>query len=366
MLLFSAISGQERSGTILKDYYLVPGRKETLLCKGVKMTLFGQLPNKRWRCWVEIDDLITSMNKLITETDDEGNNNAGTQNSLSDGNSHYINSLSKDDLLSRGYPLIGSVPSSLVEELENLTSITSEEQTDGGIEDNFVDMTPPSSPLIGIEIDPLKDNEPALPYSSHARRTPRKTLSQLSFDTFFYNGEASPSSSSEQRPEGMRTGSVTNLHSPLFYKSDDENEREKDGSTPDISAVGSSISHSSIGPSISLPLNVEESPVSSSNNSPVMPVKLREGGFIIKKRLRQKGISIIVGSSSSEGLLRYFSNISADTFHVCQISPKILCFTMQKLILGGSVFFGFLSQHFNIVLEILRQNIFICSEMFCR
>ena len=278
------------------------------------MTLFGQLPNKRWRCWVEIDDLITSMNELIAEADDQGNNN-GDKKESSERDKQYTSSPTKDDILNRGYPLIGSIPSSLVEELENITSTTND-QNDGGIEDNFVDITPPTSPTLDVEFNAPKDDESAVPYSSHSRRSTRKTLSQLSFDTFFFNGETSPktptspSSSSRGKPQQKRSGSISNLHSPLFYQKENAYETGKDASMPVVNAYGSSSKLSSLGPSISLPLSAEDSPASSANNSPIMPVKLREGGFIIKKRLRQKGISIIVGSSSSEGLLSQFSTFS--------------------------------------------------------
>lgn len=296
-----AITGEERSGTVLKDYYLVPGRKETLICKGAKMTLFGQLPDKRWRCWVEIDDLITSMNQLIAEADDQGNNNASAKDSAPDKNKQNVSSLSKDDILNRGYPLIGSVPSSLVKELENSDSTTNDDQLDGGIEGTFVDMTPPTSPTIGVESDTSKENEPAAPYSSHGRRFSRKTLSQLSFDTFFYNGETSSSFSTSQKPEEKRRGSISNLHSPIFYQDESNKGSEKFSLPPQINFTGVSPRLPPLGQSMSSPPKVEESPIGSPSDSPVMPVKLREGGFIIKKRLRQKGISIIVGSSSSEG-----------------------------------------------------------------
>ena len=299
LLCFSpAITGQERSGTVLKDYYLVPGRKETLICKGVKMTLFGQLPDKRWRCWVEIDDLITSMNQLIADADDQGNNNADTKDSVPDSN---INSLNKDDILNRGYPLIGSVPSSLVKELEHSDTTTNGNEFDGDIEETFVDMTPPTSPTLGIESDASKENEPAAPYSSHGRRFSRKTLSQLSFDTFFYNGETSSPFSTSQKPEEKRRGSISNLHSPIFYQDESNKGTEKFSLTPQANFTGASPRLPSLGQSMSLPPKVEDSSIDSPSDSPVMPVKLREGGFIIKKRLRQKGISIIVGSSSSEG-----------------------------------------------------------------
>ena len=307
---FLEIIGQQRSATIHKDYYLIPGRKETYLCKGVKMTLFGQMPNKRWRCWVEIDDLISSMNKLIAEADDrkdDGNNNDGSKESLEQ-NKQYITSLNIDGTSNRGYPLIGSVPTSLVEELENFTAAKSEEQMDGGIDGDFVDMTPPTSPVIDIAMDSSQGEEPAAPYSSHARRTPRKTLSQLSFDTFFYNGETSPSVAATEKSEEKRSGSVSNLRSPLFFQDEKSKADETDESPPKM--IPSLVKHSPLFQSSSLPLKAEESPMSSANNSPVMPVKLREGGFIIKKRLRQKGISIIVGSSSSEGLLNAVLDIS--------------------------------------------------------
>ena len=272
------------------------------------MTLFGQMPDKRWRCWVEIDDLITSMNKLIAEADEtksDSPENAATKPSLFETNKRYLSTLKKDDVLNRGYPLIGSVPNSLMEELQNLGSLNNEEaKMEEKLEGDFVGITPPISPTFeeGTDLFASKFEKPATPYSSHSRRTPRKALSQLSFDTFFFNEKANPNF--DEAKGEKRSESFNNFGASLTDGNSEQCDTKSDSSpmSTNVTVSPSWVTNSAIFGRRSRALTTDESPVSSANNSPVMPVKLREGGFIIKKRLRQKGISIIVGSSSSEGL----------------------------------------------------------------
>ena len=310
------MSGKEIYGTSLRDYYIVPGRRDTFISKGIKMTLFGQLPDNRWRCWIEIDDLVKSMNSLIAECEENNNvskeNNEDKRTSLFDQNKQILGKVTKQEVIDRKYPLIGSVPSSLVNELEKFTNSKRVNKTENETqEDNdidFVNETPPTSPTSELEVDKASEELPATPYSSHGRRASRKTNSQLSFDSLFFNGETPPNaglternnSTSSQRSVSDNFGT---FRTSLFYEDAKKESGFLRNKSPkfDVTVSPSPRSGSPLTIKFSTPISREESPVSSANSSPVMPVKLREGGFVIKKRLRQKGISIIVGSSSSEG-----------------------------------------------------------------
>ena len=314
----SEICDKSLTGTTVKDYYLVPGRRDTFICKGTKMTLFGQMANKRWRCWIEIDNLVSSMNSLLpnAEESSDKNNNGET---LFDKNKKYLSNLTKEDFENRGYPLIGSVPTSLVEELQNFTSSncnetnseemkTYEEEKNASDENGreFVKETPPTSPVLQMKDTSTEEEKSPAPYSSHARRTPRKTNSQLSFDGVFFSGDAlSKSHAKENGSNSPRalSGNFGNFRESLFYQRENH---DTGAILPNSNRTLAENRRSNLVASYSLPGDREDSPSSSANNSPVMPVKLRDGGFVIKKKLRQKGISIIVGSSSSEGLLLIF------------------------------------------------------------
>ena len=91
-----------------KDYYLVPGRPETFIPSGTSITVFGQLRNNRWRCVVKNDcclnieksDVFLRENSDIKNTSDEF-----CEISQYENNEQF------------SYPLIGSIPSSIIAEL---------------------------------------------------------------------------------------------------------------------------------------------------------------------------------------------------------------------------------------------------------
>ena len=258
------------------------------------------------------------MNSLLpnAEESSDKNNNGET---LFDKNKKYLSNLTKEDFENRGYPLIGSVPTSLVEELQNFTSSncnetnseemkTDEEEKNASDENGreFVKETPPTSPVLQMKDTSTEEEKSPAPYSSHARRTPRKTNSQLSFDGVFFSGDAlSKSHAKENGSNSPRalSGNFGNFRESLFYQRENH---DTGAILPNSNRTLAENRRSNLVASYSLPGDREDSPSSSANNSPVMPVKLRDGGFVIKKKLRQKGISIIVGSSSSEGLLLIF------------------------------------------------------------
>ncbi len=258
------------------------------------MTLFGQLPNKRWRCWVEIDDVIKAMNDLIAESackdgdgssDQDSNNNAETVTSVLEKNKEKFGKMQEKDVSDRTYPIIGAVPTSLIAELrETKESDLRKQEDDIKDENEFISETPPAnSPTEELEnpYDNNDDNEQlvAAPYASHNRRTPRKTNSQLSFDSLFFAKPESADPNESLKPKPM-SGSFPGLQTSPFFKSGSKSQFDKDESLPP-----------------------PYSPSSRSDSG----VRLRENGFVIKKRLRQKGISIMVGSSSSEGELPFLS-----------------------------------------------------------
>ena len=141
------------------NYYLIPGHKATLLPKGTRLTIFGQLPNKRWRCCAEV---------LKTENPNSDENpgqsimqSSGDSEELEVGPEDEKTSLLKnettDSVKSSIQILIGSVPTSLLVEL-------------GGEESTIlpdIGGTPLDSPVEKSREFPLYPSPPASPYSKH-------------------------------------------------------------------------------------------------------------------------------------------------------------------------------------------------------
>lgn len=82
----------EFEATTCKDYYLVPGCSETFIPAGKTVYVFGQLRNKRWRCMIRNYD---HPNELEISSKELTNENAS------------------------GFPLIGSIPSTIIAELND-------------------------------------------------------------------------------------------------------------------------------------------------------------------------------------------------------------------------------------------------------
>eukprot|EP00794_Sanderia_malayensis_P017438 gene17437-19182_t len=305
------VCGDEVVGTAAQDYYLIPGRIDTFICKGTKMTLFGQLPNKRWRCWIEINDVIQSMNNLITETEhnkrdekDQNDSNEAIKSSLFDQNKQTFQTTSEKDLSTRRYPIIGAIPASIVKEFNEANNVELDPVTQEKDDGLFMVETPPSIspsevPEINDESDQDKEVLTAVPYSSHARRSTRKTNSQLSIDSFFFipkdtdNGNKFANQNQSPIEQRKLSGSFPSLQSSSSSCKEDIRVRfSENAEIADVSdhSVDTKSPETSVGNTSYL----------SPDNNPNAGVRLRENGFIIKKRLRQKGISIIIGSSSSE------------------------------------------------------------------
>ena len=94
---------------------------ETFIPSGTNVTIFGQLPNRRWRCLVEFDELIKTMNSLVEDL--EARDKRHTINLTDDeklvvtktigGMEEHRNNLPQ-------YPLIGSLPTSILEKIPTL------------------------------------------------------------------------------------------------------------------------------------------------------------------------------------------------------------------------------------------------------
>ena len=188
------------------------------------------------------------------------------------------------------YPLIGSVPTSVIYDLKKLDdkSITTETQLHG---DNYIEQTLPTEEDIEASEEKIVDQNddkkiPAAPYSSHPRGHAGRnrglasllgSQKDLSVDTTMSNGLRKHSS---DELEDLNTSSQT-----LPTISSDTISLN---SIPDSIKLSKSQSMDSLG---------DYESEQSEPESTVIPS--RSNGIIIRKKLRQKGISIVVGSSSS-------------------------------------------------------------------
>ena len=124
-----------------QDYYLVPTRMETFIPSGTSVTIFGQLPNRRWRCLIELDELIKTMNSLVDDL--EARDKRHTVNLTDDeklivtktisGMEEHRNNLPQ-------YPLIGSLPTSILEKIPILEE-TAIKEDDNTTDSAFVEAT---------------------------------------------------------------------------------------------------------------------------------------------------------------------------------------------------------------------------------
>lgn len=135
------------------------GRRDTLICKGESFTVFGRLPNERWRCYVERKErLYKSDDGKVCEN--------------------------------FSYPLIGSVPSSVIVELNQPSRI---KDLVDSLSVSSGDISPPGTPpddlstsVIDDVITPPRSQSPRRisdassfkgqhsrlePYSSHRRNS---------------------------------------------------------------------------------------------------------------------------------------------------------------------------------------------------
>lgn len=284
-----------------QDYYLVPGRMSTFIPAGTKVTVFGQLPNKRWRCLVEMDELIKTMNGLVK---DLGSNPASAEpiNKQQTVNTAPSATKSVVDIalgISMGkatnfdetkrnnipdYPLFGSLPTSVLKFSNNSNININNENTD--IRES---ATPIPDDEITVEI-PEQDlgNVTLSPYSTHTReqrKTPLKSVVLDDLEITDFDQAESDSKSECMLEETLgrpRDASTITQESNFeeFSGGAAESDVESDENGDNVSLDGSRV-----------PKNLTPNFLRGKVGS----------GFVISKKLRQKGISIIVGSSSSEG-----------------------------------------------------------------
>eukprot|EP00111_Clytia_hemisphaerica_P015751 TCONS_00046511-protein len=251
-----------------QDYYLVPTRMETYIPSGTEVTIFGQLPNRRWRCLIEMDELIAKMNSLVEDLD----NQTQKRNTLNlstppNDNTKFIVSRTKSSLEQRrnntpSYPLIGSLPTSILEH-------TPVEETQG-TDDPFVD----EEPSVNVQS----------PYSSHKRENRRTPLKPIFDDDIKIIDLELEDMDDQVQTRSRDSSSITEESNfeDVATMGDAEDEEESDNESL----------YDNVAPEENESGVVERRNFLRGNSG---------DGIVIRKKLRQKGISIIVGSSSSEG-----------------------------------------------------------------
>ncbi|XP_022806448.1 uncharacterized protein LOC111343523 isoform X2 [Stylophora pistillata] len=139
----------EFQSTTNKDYFLIPGHSRTLIPKGTELTILGQLPNNRWRCFVKLPR----------------SKSAGLANGQHLESSSEVESISSfetaddEDVTNTGAntdTLIGSVPNSLLNDLIHLVPCKLKCE----------DGTPVASPGVTPQLSPIP-SPPQSPYSPH-------------------------------------------------------------------------------------------------------------------------------------------------------------------------------------------------------
>ncbi|XP_028400365.1 uncharacterized protein LOC114523587 [Dendronephthya gigantea] len=132
--------------TMSKDYYLIKGCPETFIPAGKSVTIFGQLQNKRWRCVVEDADYannVRSSNELFDPFVDE------KKDTRTCDVSRNIVQEKKDSRFLPCYPLIGSLPSSVIADFNDRMNLENDDSKalyskdhdiDGDIEDTSIDI----------------------------------------------------------------------------------------------------------------------------------------------------------------------------------------------------------------------------------
>ena len=262
--LFSGEFKRNEFNCCLKqDYYLVPTRMDTLIPAGTNVKIFGQLPNRRWRCLVELDDLITVMNELVKnlETDKEAD-----EANIKKTSTVFHNKLNNLP----NYPLIGSLPTSVLD----------------------VDLNPIKETLKNEEILSDVNNESVferstsihMPYSVHKRKSSRLTPVK----------DWGPQFPVKERVDGESDTTDGNTSTKDDIISVNEKKGDNASDTTSLAEI------SQTDDDIIFDNNESDSEDYLLDNTSGF---MRSDGssFHISKKLRQKGISIRVGSSSSEG-----------------------------------------------------------------
>jgi len=259
-----------------KDYYLVASRMDTFIPAGTNVTIFGQLPNRRWRCLVEMDELIKTMNSLVQDLDtatappkDHKRNSKISLESVTTKKQQQDSAFleNRRNNIPSSYPLIGNLPSTLLD-------------LDANVE--FRSATPSSTDT--PEPNDFRFEERShSPYSSHMREkrmTPLKPIFDDDLQIIDLENEG------DEMVDGRtRTRDSSSITEESNFEDEATLGDEEVNEASDVESIYDNVSTRDEG---------------DENKNSFLRGEAGKGIFI-SKRLRQKGISIIVGSSSSEG-----------------------------------------------------------------
>lgn len=152
----------EFQSTTSKDYFLIPGHSRTLIPKGTELTILGQLPNHRWRCFVELP-----RKKFTGLTNGQHSESSSEVESISSfditDDENVTNTGANTDVL------IGSVPNSLLVELSNPAACKLK----------YEDGTPVASPGDTPQLSPFPSppQSPYFPHKNERESSPNKRSS---------------------------------------------------------------------------------------------------------------------------------------------------------------------------------------------
>ncbi|XP_031560981.1 uncharacterized protein LOC116296990 [Actinia tenebrosa] len=286
------------------DYYLIPGYTSSLIPQNTQINILGQLPNKRWRCYVDLPKTSTQTTQSAsTESDVSSLSDSRSSTPSCENGGSLLSFENNGQAAEETERLIGSVPTSLLVDLSEMLTVPFTEE-------NLVvlgtpDVTPNPSPLPSPPLSPYSThkyketpNDSKENFESFQRRSPTNLqrfvpsmdLSDVdAWEQFILPSPPStPVTSSSSTPSLSPSQSLENV---------DSSEGEKDGLMSDDVPVtivdqderfpnnsSDTVQHSAV-----MRLKDEEAFASQKNYS-----------FLVTKKLRQRGISLIVGSSSSE------------------------------------------------------------------
>lgn len=239
----------------------------TFIPAGTNVTIFGKLPNRRWRCLVEMDELISSMNSLVKDLQNSGSetNIEARLNNLPD------------------YPLIGCLPQSVLDADFTEHSVERAMQTPSPVHDY--------EEVVEEEVEDSK--RVCSPYSGHRRSKRTRPVKAWEVET----------SAVEETAKGV----------PVIATLEIDDEEEEEGETvvdgEQTDGEGEETDGDGVGDTTTeMDDDIETDDDMLDGDSKINNAFFRRwgSGIVIKKKLRQKGISIIVGSSSSEGEQQVF------------------------------------------------------------
>lgn len=123
--------------TISKNHYLIQGCPETFIPAGESVIIFGQLQNKRWRCVVEDDYANNGIERSSKQSSDafpDGKKSTRTCNV-----SQNIVQDKKGSGFVSCYPLIGSLPSSVIADFNDGVNLENDDRKALYSEEHYVD-----------------------------------------------------------------------------------------------------------------------------------------------------------------------------------------------------------------------------------